>query len=262
MLPENTLKDQVAIITGGGTGLGRAMALEFSRLGAKLVLASRSPEHLDPTVAEIQQRGGEALAVPTDVRDPAQVDRMVQQTKERFGRVDILINNAAGNFICKAEDLSPNGWRAVVDIVLNGTFFCSRAVGREMIASGQGGKILSVLATYAWTGGPGTVHSAAAKAGVLSLTRTLAVEWARYKIRVNAIAPGAVVTEGASSKLWGNPEATQKLIAHIPVGRLGLPEEIADAAAYLVSSYADYINGEALTLDGGTWLGRGFLAVQ
>jgi len=262
MLPENTLKDQVAIITGGGTGLGRAMALEFFRLGAKLVLASRSPEHLDPTVAEIQQRGGEALAVPTDVRDPAQVDRMVQQTKERFGRVDILINNAAGNFICKAEELSPNGWRAVVDIVLNGTFFCSRAVGREMIASGQGGKILSVLATYAWTGGPGTVHSAAAKAGVLSLTRTLAVEWARYKIRVNAIAPGAVVTEGASSKLWGNPEATQKLIAHIPVGRLGLPEEIADAAAYLVSSYADYINGEALTLDGGTWLGRGFLAVQ
>ena len=187
---------------------------------------------------------------------------MVQQTKERFGRVDILINNAAGNFICKAEELSPNGWRAVVDIVLNGTFFCSRAVGREMIAQGQGGKILSVLATYAWTGGPGTVHSAAAKAGVLSLTRTLAVEWARYKIRVNAIAPGAVVTEGASSKLWGNPEATQKLIAHIPVGRLGLPEEIADAAAYLVSSYADYINGEALTLDGGTWLGRGFLAVQ
>ena len=262
MLPENTLQDQVAIITGGGTGLGRAMALEFSRLGAKLVLASRSPEHLDPTVVEIQQRGGEALAVPTDVRDPAQVDRMVQQTKERFGRIDILINNAAGNFICKAEDLSPNGWRAVVDIVLNGTFFCSRAVGREMIASGQGGKILSVLATYAWTGGPGTVHSAAAKAGVLSLTRTLAVEWARYKIRVNAIAPGAVVTEGASSKLWGNPEATQKLIANIPVGRLGLPEEIADAAAYLVSPYADYINGEALTLDGGTWLGRGFLAVQ
>ena len=175
MLPPNTLQGQVAIITGGGTGLGRAMALEFARLGAKLVLASRKAAHLEPTAAELQQKGAEVLTVPTDVRDPAQVDRMVEQTKERFGQMDILVNNAAGNFICKAEDLSPNGWRAVVDIVLNGSFFCARAVGREMIAQGRGGKILSVLATYAWTGGPGTVHSAAAKAGVLAMTRTLAV---------------------------------------------------------------------------------------
>src|SRR3990172_8185074 len=212
MLPPNTLQGQVAIITGGGTGLGRAMALEFARLGARLVLASRSAEHLEPTAAELRQKGAEVLTVPTDVRDPAQVDRMVQQTKERFGQMDILVNNAAGNFVCKAEDLSPNGWRAVVDIVLNGTFYCSRAAGREMIASGRGGKILSVLAPYAWTGGPGTVHSAAAKAGVLALTRTLAVEWAPYKIRVNAIAPGPVATEGASSRLWGNPEAERHLL--------------------------------------------------
>lgn len=238
------------------------MALEYSRLGAKLVLASRNAEHLEPTVAEIQQRGGDAIAVPTDVRDPAQVDRMVQQTKERFGGIDILVNNAAGNFICKAEDLSPNGWRAVVDIVLNGTFFCSRAAGREMIAQGRGGNILSILATYAWNGGPGTVHSAAAKAGVLALTRTLAVEWGPHKIRVNAIAPGAVRTEGAGSKLWASPESQQKLVTRIPVGRMGNPEEIAQAAAYLVSPYAEYINGEALTMDGGAWLGRGFLAVQ
>jgi NAD(P)-dependent dehydrogenase (short-subunit alcohol dehydrogenase family) len=262
MLPPHTLKGQVAIITGGGTGLGRAMALEYSRLGAKLVLASRSQEHLDHTVAEILQAGGEAIAVVADVRDPAQVDQMVQAAKQKFGSIDILINNAAGNFICKAEDLSPNGWKAVVDIVLNGTFYCSRAAGKEMIAQGRGGNILSILATYAWTGGPGTVHSAAAKAGVLAMTRTLAVEWAQYKIRVNAITPGAVSTEGAGSKLWGTPEAKAKLLQKIPVGRMGIPEEIAHAAAYLVSPYAGYINGENLTMDGGAWLGRGFLEVQ
>lgn len=262
MLPPNTLQGKVAIITGGGTGLGRAMALEYSRLGAKLVLASRSMEHLEPTVAELRAQGGAAIAVPTDVRDPAQVDRMVRETKEAFGGVDILVNNAAGNFICKAEDLSPNGWRTVVDICLNGTFYCTRAAGKEMISQGRGGRILSVLATYAWVGGPGTVHSAAAKAGVLAMTRTLAVEWAQHGIRVNAITPGATQTQGAGTKLWGSPEAQARLLARIPVGRLGKPDEIALAAAYLVSPYADYINGENLTMDGGAWLGRGFLEVQ
>ena len=262
MLPPDTLKNQVAIITGGGTGLGRAMALEFSSLGAKLVLASRSIEHLEPAVAEIQKTGGEAIAVATDVRDPAQVDRMIAETKAKFGGVDILVNNAAGNFICKAEDLSPNGWKAVVDIVLNGTFFCTRAAGREMISQKRGGKVLSVLATYAWTGGPGTVHSAAAKAGVLAMTRTLAVEWAQHGIRVNAITPGATATEGAGSKLWGTPEAQQRLVRDVPVGRMGLPEEIARGAAFLVSPFADYINGESLTMDGGAWLGKGFMSFQ
>ena len=262
MLLENTLQGRVAVITGGGTGLGRAMAVEFSRLGARLVLVSRNPEHLHPAAAELSERGGEVLAIPTDVRDPSQVDNMVAQAKERFGSIDILVNNAAGNFVCKAEDLSPNGWRAVVDIVLNGSFFCSRAVGKEMIAQGRGGAILSVLATYAWNGGPGTVHSAAAKAGVLAMTRTLAVEWAAHKIRVNAITPGATQTEGASSALWGNPEAARKLLAKIPAGRLGQPQEIARAASYLVSPYAEYVNGENLTLDGGAWLGRGFLGLQ
>lgn len=262
MLPADTLKDQVAIITGGGTGLGRAMALEFSRLGARIVLASRNAEHLEPTVAELKQSGGEAISVVTDIRDPAQVDALVQKTKEAFGSVDILVNNAAGTFICKAEEMSPNGWRTVVDIVLNGTFYCTRAAGKEMIASGRGGKILSVLATYCWTGGPGTVHSAAAKAGVLAMTRTLAVEWAQHKIRVNAITPGRVETEGAGSRLWGSPEARAKMLADIPVGRMGRREEIALGASYLVSHYADYINGENLTMDGGNWLGKGFLAYQ
>jgi NAD(P)-dependent dehydrogenase (short-subunit alcohol dehydrogenase family) len=262
MLPANTLKDQVAIITGGGTGLGRAMALEFSRLGAKILLASRNMEHLQPTVDELGKAGGEAFAVVTDIRDPLQVDKMVATAKEKFGGVDILVNNAAGTFICKAEDLSPNGWRTVVDIVLNGTFYCSRAAAKEMIASGRGGKILNVLATYCWTGGPGTVHSAAAKAGVLAMTRTLAVEWAQHKIRVNAITPGRVETEGAGSKLWGTPEARAKMLADIPVGRMGGRDEIALGASFLVSPYADYINGENLTMDGGGWLGKGFMAYQ
>jgi NAD(P)-dependent dehydrogenase (short-subunit alcohol dehydrogenase family) len=262
MLPEHTLKDRVAVITGGGTGLGRAMAKEFARLGAALVLASRSPEHLEPTAAELRSGGARVLAVPTDVRDPQQVDRLLAETLRQFGRADILVNNAAGNFICRAEELSPNGWRAVVDIVLNGTFFCSRAFGREMIARGEGGAILNILATYAWTGGPGTVHSASAKAGVLAMTRTLAVEWARHRIRVNAIAPGAIPTEGAWGALLNQPEAERRALEHIPLGRFGTQEELANAAAYLVSPYAAYITGEALTMDGGSWLGRGFLQFQ
>ncbi len=258
MLPEGALKGQVAVITGGGTGLGLAMAREFSRLGARLVLASRKPEHLEPAVEEIRGRGGEALAVPTDVRDPQQVDRLVEETLRAYGRLDTMVNNAAGNFVCRAEDLSPNGWRAVVEIVLHGSFFCSRAAGRHMIAHG-GGNILSILATYAWTGGPGTVHSASAKAGVLAMTRTLAVEWARHGIRVNAIAPGTIPTPGASGQLWADPAVEARLKARIPLGRFGTQEELAHAAAYLVSPYADYITGEVLTMDGGAWLGRGFL---
>ena len=257
MLPEDTLKDRVAIITGGGTGLGKAMALEFARLGAKIVVASRKLESLQQTVSEIEKLGGKALAVPTDVREPAQVENLVAVTKQRFGKIDILVNNAAGNFICRAEDLSVNGWRAVVGIVLDGTFYCSRAVGKEMIAQGTGGNILNIIATYAWTGGPGTIHSACAKAGVLAMTKTLAVEWARYNIRVNAIAPGPVDTEGAAKALWPTPEAKQLVEKTVPLGRFGQPIEIARAAAYLVSDYASFITGATLVIDGGQWLGHG-----
>ena len=250
MFSEPIFRERVAIITGGGTGLGRAFAVRFSQLGARVVLASRDVGHLEPACAEIRSRGGEALAVATDVRVPEQVENMVRRTVEQFGRLDILINNAAGNFLCKAEKLSYNGWRAVVDIVLNGAFYCSRAA-LEPMKSGQYGRILNILATYADGASPGTVHSCAAKAGVLAMTRTLAVEWARYNIHVNAVAPGAFPTEGASSRLWLTPDAAARVQRGIPVARFGHHEELANLAAFLCSDYADYINGESVTMDGG-----------
>lgn len=261
MLPEKTLAGRVAIITGGGTGIGRAIAFEYARLGANVVLASRSPEHLEPTAAELrpvaEQHGARVRTVQTDVRDPAQVDRMCDETVRELGSIDIMVNNAAGNFICPAEKLSPNGWNAVVNIVLNGTFYCSRAAGLRMIESGKGGNILNIVAAYAWTGGPGTIHSACAKAGVVTMTRTLAVEWARFKIRVNAISPGPVETSGAGGKLWASEEVRTAMLKSVPRGRIGEPEEIANAAAYLVSDYADFITGDVLVMDGGQWLGKG-----
>src|SRR5437773_9244830 len=258
MLPDRTLDGRVAIITGGGTGIGRAIALEYARLGARLVLASRSPEHLEPAAEELRAKcRAYVLAAPTYVRVAELVERLCEETARRLGSVDILVNNAAGNFICPAEKLSPNGWNAVVNIVLNGTFYCSRAAGLRMIAGGRGGNILNIVATYAWTGGPGTIHSACAKAGVVCMTRTLAVEWAHYEIRVNAIAPGPVETEGASSKLWATPEARSDMLGTVPRGRIGTPEEIARASAYLVSDYVDFVTGDVLVMDGGPWLGTG-----
>jgi NAD(P)-dependent dehydrogenase (short-subunit alcohol dehydrogenase family) len=262
MLTEKALAGRVAVITGGGTGIGRAIAHEYARLGAKLVLASRSLEHLEPAAQELRAKGAEVLVVPTDVRVPEQVDHLCNQTIRQFGAIDILVNNAAGNFICPAEKLSPNGWNAVVNIVLNGTFYCSRAAGIRMIESRRGGNILNIVAAYAWTGGPGTLHSACAKAGVVAMTRTLAVEWARFKIRVNALAPGPVETEGAGSRLWASPEVRSAMLRTVPAGRIGEPQEIARAAAYLVSDFADYITGEVLVIDGGQWLGKGMFGSE
>lgn len=259
MLPAGTLQNQVAIITGGGTGMGKAMALNFAQLGAKIVVASRKLENLEATVREIEAAGGEALAVQTDVRDPAQVANMVERTKERFGGIDILINNAAGNFIAKAEDLSPNAWNAVVGIVLNGTWFCTQAVAKEMMAQGRGGKMVNIIATYVWTGGPGTAPSAAAKAGVLSLTQSLSVEWARHNIRINAIAPGPVATENTTRQLFGGGDLIARISKEVPLGRFGDVDEIANAAAYLVSDYAAYVTGTCLTVDGGGMLNKGYL---
>ncbi len=257
MLAEKSLENRVAVITGGGTGIGLSIAREFARLGAKLVLASRSMEHLEPAAADLRKQGAAVAAVQTDVRDPEQAERMCAEAVRQFGSLDILVNNVAGNFICPAEKLSPNGWNAVINIVLNGTFYCSRAAGLRMIESKHGGNILNIVAAYAWTGGPGTIHSASSKAGVVAMTRTLAVEWARYRIRVNAISPGPIETEGAGSRLWGSPEARQAMLRSVPRGRIGQPEEIAQAAAYLVSDYADFITGEVLVMDGGQWLGKG-----
>ncbi|HWT44501.1 MAG TPA: SDR family oxidoreductase [Vicinamibacterales bacterium] len=251
------LNGRVAIVTGGGTGLGLAIAHRLGALGCRVAIASRRQEHLDAGSTSLRAAGVEALAIQVDVRDPEKMDAMVARTVREFGHVDILVNNAAGNFICRAEDLSSNGWKAVVDIVLNGSFFCSRAVGRELIAAKRSGTIVSILANYVWTGSAGTVHSAAAKAGVMSMTQTLAVEWAPHGIRVNAVAPGPITSPGAAKQLWNTSGAVERITAAVPLGRWGTPEEVADAVAFLVSPHAGYITGEILTLDGGAWLNRG-----
>ena len=257
MFATRLLEGQTAIVTGGGTGIGLAIARALGALGARVMIASRNPEHQRDGLAALSADGIEAIAFEVDVRDPAAVDAMVAHAVAHWDRVDILINNAAGNFICRAEDLSPNGWNAVINIVLNGSFYCSRAVGRHMIARGGGGSIVSILANYAWTGSPGTIHSASAKAGVMAMTQTLAAEWGRHGIRVNAVAPGPVHSPGAARQLWSTPAAVDQITASVPLQRWGNANEIADAVSFLVSPHAAYVTGEVLTVDGGQWLNRG-----
>src|SRR5436190_1258414 len=258
MFAQHLLQGQVAVITGGGTGIGLAIAKRLGSLGARIAIASRDSANLETGCASLRAAGVDALAIQLDVRKPEQVDEMVERTVKHFGSLDILVNNAAGNFICRAEELSPNGGNAVIGIVLNGTFYCSRAVGQYMIATGRGGSIVSILANYVWTGSPGTIHSAAAKAGVMSLTQTLAVEWAPHGIRVNAVAPGPIAASpGAARQLWSTPEAIERITAMIPGRRWGTPEQVADAVAFLVAPQTTFITGETLTIDGATWLSRG-----
>jgi NAD(P)-dependent dehydrogenase (short-subunit alcohol dehydrogenase family) len=257
MFTTSMLKGQVAIITGGATGIGLAIAKRLGELGADLAVGSRNAANLEDGTAELRHAGLDPLAIQIDVRKPEQVDEMVGRVVRHFGHIDILINNAAGNFTCHAETLSPNGWNAVIGIVLNGSFYCSRAVGRHMIARGCGGSIVSILANYVWTGSPGTIHSAAAKAGVMSMTQTLAVEWARYNIRVNAVAPGPIESPGAAKQLWNTPDAVQRITDMVPLKRWGKPEDVAAAVAFLVSQHAGFITGAVLTVDGGAWLGKG-----
>jgi NAD(P)-dependent dehydrogenase (short-subunit alcohol dehydrogenase family) len=257
MFTSSLLDGKVALVTGGGTGIGLAIAQRLGELGARIAIGSRSSENLERGTAELRHAGLDPLAAQVDVRNPEQVDELVGRVVHHFGRIDILVNNAAGNFICRAEDLSPNGWNAVVGIVLNGSFYCSRAVGRQMIASGRGGAIVSILANYVWTGSAGTIHSAAAKAGVMSMTQTLAVEWARHNIRVNAVAPGPIESSGAARQLWNSPEDVQRITDMIPLKRWGKPSDVADAVAFLVSDHAGFITGETLTIDGGAWIGKG-----
>jgi NAD(P)-dependent dehydrogenase (short-subunit alcohol dehydrogenase family) len=251
------MKGKTVIVTGGSSGMGKYMAKRFYDEGANVVICGRNEERLAEAKNEIAADGERFLTISIDVRQPKEVERLIKETDKRFGRIDFLVNNAAGNFICPAEKLSPNGWKSVIDIVLNGTFYCSHAAGTYWIERGIKGSIINMVATYAWNAGAGVAHSAAAKAGVLSLTRTLAVEWGhQYGIRVNAIAPGPIERTGGADKLWESEEAAKRTINSVPLHRLGTPEEIAGLAYYLCSDEAGYINGECITMDGGQWLNR------
>ena len=254
MFETGLLKGKSIIITGGGTGLGKSMATRFAELGADLVITSRRQNVIDETAEELRQYGGQVLAVPCDVRDPDQVQHMVDETVNTFGKIDILLNNAAGNFISPTENLSPNAFKTVVDIVLNGTFFCTQAAGKVM-RKNKGGVILNIVTTYSWTGSGYVVPSACAKAGVLAMTRSLAVEWAKYGIRTVAIAPGPFPTKGAWSRLAPPGLGIEKKMKErIPLKRVGEHIELANLASYLISDQAAYINGEVVTIDGGEWL--------
>ena len=254
MFDKELLNDKSIIVTGGGTGLGKSMATRFAELGANLVITSRRQEVIDKTAEELRDHGGKVLAIACDVRDPEQVNEMVSQTVDEFGKIDILLNNAAGNFISPTEDLSPNAFKTIVDIVLNGTFNCTQAAGKVMREK-EGGVILNIVTTYAWTGSGYVVPSASAKAGVLAMTRSLAVEWAKYGIRTLAIAPGPFPTKGAWSRLAPPGLGIEKKMRNrVPLKRVGEHIELANLASYLVSDQAAYINGEVVTIDGGEWL--------
>jgi NAD(P)-dependent dehydrogenase (short-subunit alcohol dehydrogenase family) len=251
------MKDKVIIVTGGSNGMGKGMAKRFATDGAKVVIIGRTLEKLEEAKKEIETYPGQVEPIQLDIRHAEKVSEMIMYVDEKFGRIDALVNNAAGNFICPAENLSINGWKSVIDIVLNGTFYCSSAIGKYWIDRQSKGVILNMVATYAWNAGAGVIHSAAAKAGVLSMTRTLAVEWGKkYGIRVNAIAPGPIERTGGADKLWESEEAAKRTLNSVPLGRLGTPEEIAALATFLLSDESGYINGECITIDGGQWLNQ------
>jgi NAD(P)-dependent dehydrogenase (short-subunit alcohol dehydrogenase family) len=258
------LQDKVAIVTGGGTGLGRSIAQKFLEEGAKVVIASRSSDNLEAARRHFEAvsligSGNNFLTQVTDVRYPEQVEELINTTVSKFGSLDILVNNAAGNFVVPSEKLSPNGWRTVIDIVLNGTWYCSSFAGKKMLEQGSG-CILNIIATYAETGAPGVVHSASAKAGVLAMTKTLASEWGHKGIRVNALAPGVMVTPGASKNLLFDSDQAQVAIkGNIPLRRFATLEEIAGVAVFMCSEEASYMTGDSITVDGGRCLEKGFM---
>lgn len=261
MLKEGALKGRTIVITGGGTGLGKSMGRYLLQLGANLVITSRKLDVLEATAAELRaETGGKVLAVAGDAREYSDVEKVLEAACAEFGSVDGLINNAAGNFISPTERLSHKGFDIIVDIVLRGTYNFTLAFGKHWIAQKQKATMLNIVTTYAWTGSAYVVPSACAKAGVLALTRSLAVEWAKYGIRSNAIAPGPFPTEGAWSRLFPKdalpPDLAAKLdpAMKVPLKRVGEHQELANLAAYMMSDYSSFINGEVVTIDGGEWL--------
>ena len=259
MLQPESLKNKTIIITGGGTGLGRSMGKYFLELGANLVITSRKKEVLDKTATELsKETGGKVLAVACDVRKYEEIENVIKIAEAEFGQINGVLNNAAGNFISPTERLSHRAFDIVVDIVLKGAYYTTLAAGKNWIAKKQPGTFLNMVTTYAWTGSGYVVPSACGKAGVLALTRSLAVELAKYNIRSNAIAPGPFPTEGAWSRLLPG-ELVKKFdpAQRVPLKRVGEHQELANLAAYLMSDYSAYINGEVITIDGGEWLRNG-----
>jgi len=277
-LRPGTFAGVAVLVTGGGTGLGKAIAAEFARLGASLVIASRKAEHLEAGRRALEDLGAAVLAVSCDIRDPEQIAAAFDAAEEAFGLPGVLVNNAAANFPVPAEDMSPNAWRTVVDITLNGTFYCAREFGRRHLAAGTPGSIVNIAASYAWTGGPGFAHSAAAKAGVKNLTESLAVEWGPYGIQVNALVPGLFPHEDMTADIranldragadptgadptggdptGGGPVEADGLGDRQPALRVGRRHELGWAATFLASPYARFISGHTLVVDGANWQRR------
>ena len=255
MFEKDLLNGKTIVVTGGGTGLGKSMSRRFGELGANIVISGRRKEKLEDTADEFSKLGIDVLTCPGDVRKLEDVELMTSQTLYKFGTIDCLLNNAAGNFISPTEMLSPNAFKVVIDIVLMGTWNCTSTIGKEMIKNKKG-NVLSIVTTYAWTGSPYVVPSAAAKAGVLAMTRSLAVEWGKHNIRFNAIAPGPFPTKGAWSRLMppGFEDFEDGMKDKIPMKRFGERHELENLASYLMSDGSAYINGEVVTIDGGEWL--------
>ncbi|HRW39957.1 MAG TPA: SDR family oxidoreductase [Microthrixaceae bacterium] len=255
-LRPGTFDGTAVFVTGAGTGLGKAIASEFARLGADVVIASRKPEHLTAGAEAIEAIGARVLTVSCDIRDAESVAAAFDAAVAAFGLPGVLVNNAAANFPVPAEDMSPNAWRTVVDITLNGTFVCCREFGRRHLAAGTPGSIVNIGASYAWTGGPGFVHSAAAKAGVKNLTESLAVEWGPYGIQVNCLVPGLFPHEDMTDDIRGNLDRTHDKDACQPALRVGERQELGWAATFLASPYGRFISGHTLVVDGANWQRR------
>lgn len=257
MLPAGTFEGRVAVVTGGSSGIGETMARHLAALGAAAVLLGRRAEAVEAVAESIRRDGGEASAFAADVRDRGRVEEVMGLAVERYGRIDHLVNNAAGNFRVAPEEMSPNAWNAVTRIVLDGSWHCTQTVGRHLIERGGGGSVVSIGTTPALYGAADTAHSASAKAGVLAMTKSLALAWGHHGIRLNVVTPGLTEDTGAVSQLFPDPDDYRANLAKIPAGRHANRDEIATAVTYLLSDHASYITGQNLVIDGGRSLGIG-----